>query len=70
MRSSGMGPLIYDATLARDYPLLNGYFLVITICVLIANFLVDVAYAVLDPRVRGEQESIIQYPTKIRVDTD
>ena len=50
----GMGTLIYDAVLARDYPLLHGCFLIIAICVLIANFLADVMYAVLDPRVRGE----------------
>jgi peptide/nickel transport system permease protein len=49
----GMGTLIYDAVLARDYPLLHGCFLIITICVLVANFLADVAYAVLDPRIRG-----------------
>ena len=49
----GMGTLIYDAVLARDYPLLHGCFLIIAICVLIANFLADVMYAVLDPRVRG-----------------
>ncbi|RLG32841.1 ABC transporter permease [Methanosarcinales archaeon] len=50
----GMGTLIYDAVLARDYPLLHGCFLIIAICVLVANFLADVMYAVLDPRVRGE----------------
>lgn len=49
----GMGTLIYDAVMARDYPLLHGCFLVIAICVLAANFLADVLYAVLDPRIRG-----------------
>jgi len=49
----GMGTLIYDAVLARDYPLLHGCFLIITICVLVANFLADIAYAILDPRIRG-----------------
>ena len=48
--------MIYDAVLAMDYPLLNGCFLIIAICVLVANFLADVMYAVLDPRVRGEGE--------------
>jgi peptide/nickel transport system permease protein len=51
----GMGTLIYDAVLARDYPLLHGCFLVIAICVLAANFMADVLYAVLDPRVRGSE---------------
>jgi peptide/nickel transport system permease protein len=49
----GMGTLVYDAVLARDYPLLHGSFLVVAVCVLAANFLADVIYAVLDPRVRG-----------------
>ena len=49
----GMGTLVYDAVLARDYPLLHGSFLVIAICVLAANFMADVIYAVLDPRIRG-----------------
>ncbi len=47
----GMGTLVYDAVLARDYPLLHGSFLVIAVCVLAANFLADVLYAVLDPRI-------------------
>ncbi|OPY49841.1 MAG: dipeptide transporter permease DppB [Methanosaeta sp. PtaU1.Bin112] len=49
----GMGTLIYDAVFARDYPLLHGSFLVIAACVLAANFLADLLYAVLDPRIRG-----------------
>ena len=40
----GMGTLIHDAVLARDYPLLYGCFLIIAICVLVANFLADVMY--------------------------
>lgn len=53
---NGMGTLIYDAVLARDYPLLQGCFLIITICVLIANFIADVIYAIADPRVRHSPE--------------
>jgi peptide/nickel transport system permease protein len=49
----GMGTLVYDAVLARDYPLLHGSFLVIACCVLAANFLADVLYVVLDPRLRA-----------------
>jgi peptide/nickel transport system permease protein len=36
----------------QDYPLMQGIFLVITIAVLCANFLVDVLYLWLDPRTR------------------
>ncbi|WP_234985715.1 ABC transporter permease [Demequina sp. NBRC 110051] len=48
----GLGKLLLDATNAKDYPLMQGLFLVITLAVLVANILADVAYAVLDPRTR------------------
>ena len=48
----GLGRLLYDATLARDYPLLMGIFLVASVSVIAANLVVDVLYGWLDPRVR------------------
>lgn len=48
----GMGTVIYDAVAGRDYPLLQASFLLIAVCVIVANFLADVAYAWLDPRVQ------------------
>lgn len=48
----GVGKLLLDATNAKDYPLMQGIFLVITLTVLIANILADIAYVVLDPRAR------------------
>jgi len=48
----GIGKLLLDATTAKDYPLMQGVFLIITMAVLCANILADVAYAVLDPRTR------------------
>jgi peptide/nickel transport system permease protein len=39
----------------KDYPLIQGLFLIITVAVLVANFLADLAYVVLDPRVRSER---------------
>ena len=48
----GLGRLIYDATLARDYPLLMAIFLVVSASVVVVNVLTDLAYAYLDPRVR------------------
>ncbi|GAB3166324.1 ABC transporter permease [Myceligenerans halotolerans] len=48
----GVGKLLLDATTAKDYPLMQGLFLVITLTVLVANLLADVAYAALDPRTR------------------
>ncbi len=48
----GVGKLLLDATTAKDYPLMQGLFLVITLAVLVANILADLAYAALDPRTR------------------
>lgn len=48
----GMGFMLLQAVNARDYPLMQGIFLAITLTVLLANFLVDILYLFLDPRVR------------------
>jgi peptide/nickel transport system permease protein len=49
----GLGRLTYDAVLARDFPILQGTFLVFTLAVLTANLAADIAYPLLDPRVRA-----------------
>jgi len=49
----GLGYLLYQAVTNEDYPLMQGIFLIITVAVLIAVLLADVATAVLDPRTRG-----------------
>lgn len=51
----GMGSLLFGAIRQTDYPLIQGITLVITISVLVANFLVDVAYGFIDPRIRAAQ---------------
>jgi peptide/nickel transport system permease protein len=48
----GVGKLLLDATTAKDYPLMQGLFLIITLAVLCANIIADMAYAILDPRTR------------------
>lgn len=48
----GVGFLLYQAVTNQDYPLMQALFLIITVSVLIANFIVDVLYGVLDPRTR------------------
>ena len=48
----GLGELMVNAVNARDYSLMAGAFLLITIAVIIANLLADVFYAFIDPRVR------------------
>ncbi len=49
----GIGTLIIDALQNRDYFLLQGVFLLIIVGVLIANFIVDIAYVIVDPRTRA-----------------
>jgi peptide/nickel transport system permease protein len=48
----GMGRLMYDAVLRRDYPLLEASFLLSAATVVLANFLSDIAYLLIDPRVK------------------
>ena len=48
----GLGRLIYEAVLARDYPVLQGAFLLLAIGVILANLANDLLYPLLDPRVR------------------
>ncbi|MBI5301739.1 MAG: ABC transporter permease [Chloroflexi bacterium] len=48
----GMGRLMFDAVGARDYPVLEGSFLVVALSVLTMNLLADLMYGWLDPRVR------------------
>lgn len=47
----GIGYMMSTAVFNDDYPLIMGIFLVFTIVMLLANFLADLLYAVLDPRV-------------------
>jgi len=48
----GLGTLTVDALSARDYPVLQGIFLLLSVSVVLANFVADLAYGALDPRVR------------------
>jgi peptide/nickel transport system permease protein len=50
----GIGFILLQAVEAEDYPLMQAVFLIIALAVLIANFLADVLYVALDPRVRQE----------------
>ncbi|NWL89195.1 ABC transporter permease [Paenibacillus sp. 79R4] len=51
----GIGKLLQEAILARDYPLLHGLFLMLTVVVLLLNMLAELIYPYLDPRIRVEQ---------------
>lgn len=48
----GVGFMLYQAVQQRDYPLIQGIFLFISLSVLFANFLADVLIIALDPRIR------------------
>jgi ABC-type dipeptide/oligopeptide/nickel transport system permease component len=48
----GLGRLATQSIATKDYPVLMGSLLVITLGVLIVNLIVDVSYSVLDPRIR------------------
>ncbi|HEX2910998.1 MAG TPA: ABC transporter permease [Chloroflexia bacterium] len=48
----GMGKLLVDAVSRRDYPVVEGAVLTIAIILVIVNLLVDLGYALLDPRIR------------------
>ena len=48
----GLGRLMYDSIYARDYPVLMGMFVVISMMVILVNLITDIVYSVLDPRIR------------------
>jgi peptide/nickel transport system permease protein/oligopeptide transport system permease protein len=50
----GVGRLIVEGILARDYPLVQGAVLVVALSFVLVNLLVDVLYAAVDPRIRYE----------------
>jgi peptide/nickel transport system permease protein len=51
----GMGSMMFEAVKSRDYPLLQGGFLVFTLGVLALNLITDQLYPLLDPRLRGRR---------------
>ena len=48
----GMGRMIVEAVLNRDFPLLQGSVLVVATVFVLTNLLVDLVYAIVDPRLR------------------
>jgi peptide/nickel transport system permease protein len=51
----GLGTTILSAVLGQDYPLISAITLVITVMVLIANFLLEILYGFIDPRIKAAQ---------------
>jgi peptide/nickel transport system permease protein len=49
----GIGLATYEAVFDRDYPVLQGAFLLLTLSVIVANFIADLLYFKFDPRITG-----------------
>ncbi len=55
----GVGSLLYDAVLARDFPLIQGIVLYITVVFVFVNLMVDILYVFIDPRIKyNKRESL------------
>lgn len=51
----GLGTVLFNAIRQNDYPVIQAVTLLITVAVLVANFLVDLTYGLIDPRIRTAQ---------------
>jgi len=51
----GLGSTILTAVLGQDYPLISATTLLITVMVLSANFLIEILYGIIDPRIKATQ---------------
>jgi peptide/nickel transport system permease protein len=51
---SGVGRSMYEAITARDFPIIQGFVIVIAACYVFINLLVDLSYVFIDPRIRLE----------------
>jgi peptide/nickel transport system permease protein len=53
----GVGKLAIEAIFTRDYPLIQGYVVWMTVIYMLINMLVDISYYILDPRIRLEKRA-------------
>jgi peptide/nickel transport system permease protein len=51
----GLGFTLYNGVMGQDYPLISAAALIITIMVLTANFIIEILYGVIDPRIKAAQ---------------
>lgn len=51
----GIGLELLNATNGRDYPLMQGIFLIMTIAIVFSNFFAEILYVVLDPRIKSKE---------------
>ncbi|MNI53328.1 Dipeptide transport system permease protein DppB [compost metagenome] len=48
----GLGSMAMEAIIQRNYPVIQGYVLLTSVFIVVANLLVDISYGFLDPRIR------------------
>jgi len=48
----GLGRLIFEAIITRDYPLIMGMVIIVSVIVIIVNIITDIIYSLIDPRIR------------------
>ena len=51
----GLGTTLLRAVLGQDYPLISAATLIITMMLLAANFLIEIVYGIIDPRIKAAQ---------------
>ncbi|MFC1802905.1 ABC transporter permease [Thermoproteota archaeon] len=51
----GLGRLLYDALSLRDYPVMMGMFIMVSILVALSNLITDIVYTFIDPRIRYDK---------------
>jgi peptide/nickel transport system permease protein len=51
----GLGSTILSAVLGQDYPLVSATTLIITLMLLVANFVIEILYGIIDPRIKAAQ---------------
>ena len=48
----GLGRLVVDAILSRDYPVIQGVLLIFSLTYVVVNLLIDLLYVFIDPRIQ------------------
>jgi peptide/nickel transport system permease protein len=51
----GLGTTVLSAIMGQDYPLISAITLIITVMVLVANFVIEIFYGIIDPRIKAAQ---------------
>ncbi|WP_245712454.1 ABC transporter permease subunit [Anaerobacillus alkalilacustris] len=52
-----MGDLIVNAVMQRDYPVIQGYILIVGLLVVVTNLIVDLMYLIINPHIKQGKEA-------------